>query len=288
MNAHFGLAFNTDEGTPDAPLTYERSTYRRSRGADSVATIAALGMGVAAVAAFAFISPVFVKKDRRDTTVVTMMELPDDPPPAEETPPPPAQDMPPPQPAIVAPAPVVALNTAPVIAAPPPVPQPAPLTPKAPPPAPAVIAKGPENMGDMSAQVVFKRPIRVPLESRRAHEEGIVILSILLGTDGRVSDISITTSSGFSRLDRAALDAVRDWRWSPLVRNGNPVMVRGLVRIPFIREGGPHGRGGRFGPDGRDGPDGHHGRGPRGDRDDGPRGDRHGDDDDGPAPDDRT
>ncbi len=209
------------------------------------------------------------------------MELPDDPPPAAEEPPRPQQDVPPPQPAIVAPVPVVALPVAPVIAAPAPVPQPAPPTPKAAAPAAtANIAKGPENIGDMSAQVVFRRPIRVPFESRRAHEEGVVLLSILLGIDGRVSDISIASSSGFPRLDRAALEAVRDWRWSPLVRNGNLVMVRGNVRIPFIRErGGPGGRGDR------DGPNGHHG--PRGDRDDGPRGDRHRDADE-PRPEDRT
>src|SRR5690606_28958396 len=101
--------------------------------------------------------------------------------------------------------------------------------------------------------------IRVPLESRRRHEEGVVVLAVLLSTEGRVTDISIARSSGFPRLDEAAMDAVADWRWSPLVRDGEPVMVRGMVRIPFIRErGGPRG----------------HGGGHRGGRDDRPHGDR--------------
>jgi protein TonB len=275
MNAHFKTAYRVEDG--ELPTPVERSAYRRSRGADPVATIGALALGLATVGAFAWMNPVFVKKDKREATIVAMLELPDDPPPAAETPPPPPDASPPPQPAVVAPVPMVALATAPTIAAPPPVPQPAPPAPKAAPgPGPAVIAKGPENVGDLSAQVVFRKPIRVPLESRRAHEEGIVVLTVLLSVDGRVADISVASSSGFPRLDRAALEAVADWRWSPLVRSGQPVMVRGMVRIPFIRERGD-GRGGRGG----------HGRRHHGDRDGGPPGDRDFDRD-GPRPDDHV
>ena len=36
-----------------------------------------------------------------------------------------------------------------------------------------------------------------------------------------------------ARLDKAALDAVRRWRWSPMLRDGQAVAVRGLVEIPF-------------------------------------------------------
>jgi protein TonB len=49
--------------------------------------------------------------------------------------------------------------------------------------------------------------------------------------------VSVSRSSGFARLDKAALDAVRRWRWSPLVRGGVPVMVRGIVDIPFVLQG---------------------------------------------------
>jgi len=244
----------------------EPSRYCRSRGADPIATIGALTLGLATVAAFALMSPQFVQKEKREATVVQLMALPDDPPPAAEAPPPPSTpDAPPPSSQISAPVPVVALAAPPAMVAPQPAPQPAPPTAKAEPAAPApVVAKGPENAGDLSAQVVYRRPIRVPLESRRAHEEGVVVLALLLGMDGRIVEISVATSSGFPRLDRAALESVRNWRWSPLLRNGNPVMVRGLVRIPFIRE-----RGGRDGDGARD----HHGRS-RGDRaGDGPRGD---------------
>jgi protein TonB len=73
-----------------------------------------------------------------------------------------------------------------------------------------------------------------PLESRRQKEEGTVALSLLLGTDGRVAEISIASSSGFARLDKAALESVRKWRWAPIMRGGEAVTVRGTVKIPFI------------------------------------------------------
>lgn len=233
----------------------ERSRYCRSRGADPIATIGALAVALATIATIAWMNPHVVRKEKREATVVAFMELPDDPPPAAEEPPPPAPDAPPPTPQIAAPVPVVSLAPTPAITAPPPAPQPAPPARPAPAAPMAVVAKGPENVGDLSAQVVFRKPIRVPLESRRAHEEGIVVLALLLGMDGRVVEISVATSSGFPRLDRAALESVEDWRWSPLVRNGNPVMVRGLVRIPFIRErGGPRGHHRHRGDHDRDGP----------------------------------
>ncbi len=169
------------------------------------------------------------------------------------------------------PAPIVTTVERPVlqVAPAPPVVEPAPPRPA--PPAPPA-ARGPENLGELSAKMIAARPPRYPMDSRRAHEEGTVVLSVLLSTDGRVTDINVTRSSGFARLDRAALDAVRDWRWSPLMRDGAPVMVRGVVTIPFIlqgggrdggRDGGPDRRGGRHGvgrdhdggPDGGDDPD---------------------------------
>lgn len=96
-------------------------------------------------------------------------------------------------------------------------------------PAP-VVADG----GDLSSRMIAADPPRYPHESRRKKEQGTVVLSVLLATDGSVADISIADSSGFARLDEAALKAVRRWRWSPTIRDGAAVMVKGLVEIPFI------------------------------------------------------
>lgn len=91
--------------------------------------------------------------------------------------------------------------------------------------------------GDMGTRMVDARPPKYPIESRRRREQGVVVLAITLGTDGRVSALAVARSSGFARLDDAARNAVRHWRWSPTLRDGQPVMVRGTVEIPFVLAG---------------------------------------------------
>lgn len=90
---------------------------------------------------------------------------------------------------------------------------------------------------DLGARMISGKPPRYPIESRRKREEGTVQLSLILGTDGSVEKISVFHSSGYSRLDSAALEAVRRWRWEPVVRNGSPVKVKGIVEIPFQLQG---------------------------------------------------
>jgi protein TonB len=159
--------------------------------------------------------------------------LPDTPPP------PPAAARPePPRPVpveIVVPKPVMPVPTL----APPPVT----VTDMPPPPKAVVVAPavpkaaaptGPVDAVDLASKMIAGDPPRYPMDSRRKHEQGTVFLSVLVGLDGRVSDISVSRSSGSSRLDDAALAAVKRWRWSPTMRNGAAVMVRGTVDIPFI------------------------------------------------------
>lgn len=70
-----------------------------------------------------------------------------------------------------------------------------------------------------------------PGMSRRRGEEGQVVLQVVVGTDGRVASLSVAQSSGFRRLDKAALDAVRQWRFQPARRGSTP--VRSVARIPI-------------------------------------------------------
>ena len=94
-------------------------------------------------------------------------------------------------------------------------------------------AVGP-SLQSLPATMLEARPPRYPTESRRLKEQGTVVLDVLLSADGRVERIAVYQSSGSSRLDRAALEAVRRWRWSPMLRDGLAVGVRGLVEIPFV------------------------------------------------------
>lgn len=85
--------------------------------------------------------------------------------------------------------------------------------------------------------MIAGRPPRYPLESRRKREQGTVLLMLTLALDGSVESVAISRSSGFARLDDAALDAVRRWRWNPVIQDGEPVRVRGVVEIPFLLKG---------------------------------------------------
>lgn len=59
-----------------------------------------------------------------------------------------------------------------------------------------------------------------PAISKRLHETGKVVVRVLIGTDGQASQPSIKTSSGFERLDQAALTTVMKWRYVPGKRGG--------------------------------------------------------------------
>lgn len=169
-------------------------------------------------------------------TVVNLSPPP--PPSASETPPPP-----PSTPQVMAPPPIVQTPVPPVpimqttpnpvlVPAPTPVATltPTPAAAPAAPPAPPSVVQG----GDLGTQMVAGKPPRYPVESRRKREQGTVVLTLILGLDGEVDSIAITGSSGFPRLDNAARDAVKGWRWRPTLRGGQPVRVRGVVEIPFV------------------------------------------------------
>ncbi|WP_327752862.1 energy transducer TonB [Sphingobium sp. SJ10-10] len=158
-------------------------------------------------------------------------------------PPPPAADMSPPPspPQIVAPPTLVQVPVPPVptvVTTPnalPPAPPPPPVAIAAPPAPPAASpGAGIVQGGDLGTQMVAGRPPRYPIESRRKREQGTVVLALTLGVDGAVDSLGIAQSSGFPRLDHAARDAVRGWRWKPVMRDGQAVRVKGVVEIPFI------------------------------------------------------
>ncbi|HEV2569398.1 energy transducer TonB [Sphingomonas sp.] len=123
----------------------------------------------------------------------------------------------------------------PIVAAPVPAPVQVAVAPAPPPPAP--VASGPVRVSDLDAKAVTVIAPKYPIESRRKREQGTVVLAVSVTPDGGVSEVRVAKSSGFERLDKAALDAVRRWRWSPTMRDGVPVEVRGTVDIPFILQG---------------------------------------------------
>ncbi len=79
-------------------------------------------------------------------------------------------------------------------------------------------------------------PAYPPL-SRRLGEEGKLVLRVELDENGRVNVAHVVNSSGFKRLDEAAMVAVKTWRCTPPQRNGQPVRAIALQPFNFVLQG---------------------------------------------------
>ncbi|NTV09470.1 MAG: energy transducer TonB [Zoogloea sp.] len=78
-------------------------------------------------------------------------------------------------------------------------------------------------------------PVYPPL-SRRLGEQGKVFLRVQVNPGGLPEEIELKTSSGSSRLDKAALETVRKWRFVPARQGDKPVTEWVLVPIVFKLE----------------------------------------------------
>ncbi|NML35261.1 energy transducer TonB [Paraburkholderia antibiotica] len=120
------------------------------------------------------------------------------------------------------------------VAAPDPTP-PAPAAPAAP-PAAAAPAIGRQTMEISAPKNVSHLDCNIgqpdyPTLSRRRGESGTAYVHFVVGLSGKLEDIALKKSSGFSRLDDAALAAVRASACKPYLENGQP--VRAAYTQPF-------------------------------------------------------
>ncbi|CAH0311028.1 hypothetical protein ROS9278_04935 [Roseomonas sp. CECT 9278] len=76
-------------------------------------------------------------------------------------------------------------------------------------------------------------PPDYPAESRRRGEEGVVRLALRVGSDGRVEAAEVSGSSGFVRLDQAAVAAARRWRFRPAMQAGQAVAATLPTAVHF-------------------------------------------------------
>ena len=75
-----------------------------------------------------------------------------------------------------------------------------------------------------------------PEASRRRGQEGTVMLELRVDANGRVVDVRVTESSGFSALDAAAVETLREWRFRPAQRGGMPVAGSITTAVHFRLE----------------------------------------------------
>lgn len=95
-----------------------------------------------------------------------------------------------------------------------------------------------EQQGETGASIVRKAmplyqinpPPDYPYQARRRGFEGTVVIEALISVSGRVADLRLAASSGHRSLDKAAIKAVRKWRFTPGSQGG--VMKEMWVRVP--------------------------------------------------------
>ena len=75
-----------------------------------------------------------------------------------------------------------------------------------------------------------------PRASRRQGETGRATVRVLIDEQGRPAELRVQSSSGYARLDEAALEALRDARFRPYAENGVAQRVWALVPIHFDLE----------------------------------------------------
>jgi protein TonB len=90
-----------------------------------------------------------------------------------------------------------------------------------------------------SAHIVHSLEPTYPLVSRAREEEGTVFVKVMISPYGTVSDVQIEKSSGYSRLDAAALKSVREWQFAAGKRGSQAIATWVTVSVKFVL----HGRG---------------------------------------------
>jgi protein TonB len=72
-----------------------------------------------------------------------------------------------------------------------------------------------------------------PRASKRLGEEGVVKVRLDISVVGTTTHATIIQTSGFDRLDKAALKAVKNWKFNPAIKGGRPVETSIDIPVRF-------------------------------------------------------
>lgn len=108
-----------------------------------------------------------------------------------------------------------------------PKPPPPPAAPPAPAPTAAPASLRPEPIAGQTPAPSY------PARALRRGESGTVMVRAEIRPDGTPGSVTVATSSGSRQLDRAAVDAVKRWRFRPALSNGQPTSGTVMVPISF-------------------------------------------------------
>jgi protein TonB len=87
------------------------------------------------------------------------------------------------------------------------------------------------SAGVAAGQLIVPIQPRYPAIARAARVQGAVVVSALIGTDGRIASIRVL--SGSPLLVAAATDAIQHARYRPWTLNGQPVEVETTINVVF-------------------------------------------------------
>ncbi|HVH88462.1 MAG TPA: energy transducer TonB [Terriglobales bacterium] len=86
--------------------------------------------------------------------------------------------------------------------------------------------------GVSAPRLIYKLEPEFSPEARQAKHQGTVVLSLVVGADGRTRAIHVARSLGMG-LDEKAIEAVRGWRFEPAMKDGKPVAVAVSIEVSF-------------------------------------------------------
>ena len=90
-----------------------------------------------------------------------------------------------------------------------------------------------QKQGDLFAPIITRAAAPgYPLELMRENVQGTVELSAVIHSDGSVRDITFLNDVD-ERLQALAREALLRWQFLPALRNGSPVPLQAVVKIPF-------------------------------------------------------
>ncbi|MGW8181722.1 MAG: energy transducer TonB, partial [bacterium] len=102
------------------------------------------------------------------------------------------------------------------------------------PPPPPPKKKQPIRVGGnvQSSKLIRRVEPQYPELAKRARVAGIVLLQVTVDETGSVAEVNIIR--GHPLLNQAAVDAVKQWKYSPTLLNDEPVPVIATVTVNFV------------------------------------------------------
>lgn len=98
------------------------------------------------------------------------------------------------------------------------------------------LPKAPKPLADRDAAPVARVQPAYPADAARVKAEGSVVVKVDVGVNGMPTNVTLAKRSGERALDEAALEAVRQWRFEPAIRNGKPVASTVEVPVDFTTD----------------------------------------------------